>query len=197
MFEFEYELVVMLFFQYSRKKIFCLSAIFVFLASCQMSESVIQSNVGLNGGFEHVKNGLPINWYVYNQNQSEFKITFDTVVFKRGKQSIKFDVKKCTGEKGRFSPGMTQELKVTPNQTYQISCWIKNEGATFDFNVRSVNEKNAVLAKNWTHSMLNNEWNELTFTYQIPQDMNKIQLELNILKPGLVWIDEVKVEKSK
>lgn len=39
----------------------------LFGTSCtsQMSQSVTDETAGLNGGFEHVKEGLPVNWLCY------------------------------------------------------------------------------------------------------------------------------------
>ncbi len=70
------------------------------LAGCnQMSEKETDPSVGLNGGFEVSKNGLPVNWLMYTPNtvpEAVFEIKLDKNVYKEGKKSLRFDVKKCS-----------------------------------------------------------------------------------------------------
>ena len=67
------------------------------LSGCiRMSEKETDTSTGLNGGFEVSKNGLPVNWLMYTPNtvpDADFEIELDNVVFKEGKQSLRFDVK--------------------------------------------------------------------------------------------------------
>lgn len=36
-------------------------------------------------------------------------------------------------------------------------------------------------------------WRQVEWQYQIPEDMDRLRLELNVLSPGSLWIDDVKV----
>ena len=84
------------------------------LSGCnQMSEKETDASAGLNGGFEVSKNGLPVNWLMYTSTtvpNADFKIELDKIIFKEGKQSLRFDVKKCSSDGGWHSPGFTNEF---------------------------------------------------------------------------------------
>ncbi len=76
------------------------SSLFLGLMSCsaQMSESKLNPKMGNNGNFEIVEDNLPLNWLFYTKNivkTVDFNFTFDNTDFKSGKQSLRFDIKKC------------------------------------------------------------------------------------------------------
>lgn len=171
----------------------------VLLGSCvRMSESVIDQSAGINGGFEKVKNKLPVNWLVYSQNtvqQADFDVVFDELYPKEGKQSLHFVVRSCTRLGGRRSPGMTQEFPVKEGEEYQLSFWIKNKDTEFSVNITAVDAcretKGPLL-----HAFEDvKEWKQYVYTYRIPNNMKRLRMEISILKPGEFWIDEVKIEK--
>jgi len=80
--------------------------------SCkQMSEKITDKSAGMNGGFEVSKNGIPVNWVMYTPKtvaDAKFEIVLDKDVFKEGKQSLRFDVDKCSSIGGWNSPGIYQ-----------------------------------------------------------------------------------------
>lgn len=171
-----------------------------FVSSCtaQMSESELDPRLGINGGFEHVKNGLPINWLTYTiktVKDADFDLVFDKSVIKEGKQSLKYVVRKCSGKSGRFSPGITQEIPVKTGEEYTISFWTKNEGTEYLFNITSVDAFNSSQGPKLLSADNSNEWVQHTYQYKIPAKMKNLRIELNILKPGSFWIDGLKIEK--
>ena len=175
-------------------------SLFFGLMSCstQMSESKFIPSMGNNGNFEIVDDNLPVNWLVYTKNTvktGDFTITFDKTDFKAGTQSLHFDVKSCSGEGGRFSPGISQEQAAKEGDVYRIKFWAKNNGSSFKFCVNGVSAfgrgEPIYVASNNTSA----EWMEYTCTYTVPKGMDKLRLEFNVLQPGNVWIDEVLVEK--
>ena len=61
----------------------------------------LDSSAGFNGSFEKIKHGLPINWHIYTpeEYQKSYKLIFDTVDAKEGKQSLKFEIQKTDSVK--------------------------------------------------------------------------------------------------
>lgn len=176
------------------------SSLFLGLMSCstQMSESKINPTIDNNGNFEFVKENLPINWLVYTPKtvkNGDFKIAFDQADFKSGKQSLRFDVKNCSAERGWYSPGIAQEIPAKSGEEFNISFWVKNTGSDFSFNIGGVSafgrgETKLIKATNKT-----GEWIEYKTNYKMPEETTKLRLEFNVLQAGTVWIDDVVVEK--
>lgn len=172
------------------------------LSGCdQMSEEVKDNTAGLNGGFEVSKKGLPANWRIYTPRtvpDSDFQIILDKEVYKEGKQSLKFDVKKCSSTGGWKSPGFTNEFleigKFEGEAKYKLSFWIKNNGAEFNISaggVAAMEGEMIVLIKDKEQI---SDWKLLEYEIDIPKD-RWLRMELNILQPGTFWIDDIKIEK--
>lgn len=172
-----------------------------YLMSCtQMSESVMSEKVGLNGGFEIIENGLPVNWLFYTKNtckNGDFDIITDTADFKEGKKSVKFQIRSCSDRGDRFSPGLANETEVKSGETYKVSFWYKNSGCKFYYKIRGVNAKSGVDVPMLISSEITNDWKLIETTYTIPDQINRLRFELNVLSPGSFWIDDVKIEKIK
>ncbi|PIP54539.1 MAG: hypothetical protein COX07_04790 [Bacteroidetes bacterium CG23_combo_of_CG06-09_8_20_14_all_32_9] len=168
-----------------------------------MSEKITDKSAGLNGGFEVFQNGLPVNWLMYTSKtvpNSDFKIILDKSVFKEGQQSLKFEVKKCTGKAAWRSPGFTNEFfevdKFMGEATYRISFWIKNSGTKFrittacvkamtgDDSLKKIIEENTEIVN----------WKYMEIDINIPKDY-WLKMELSILEPGTFWIDDIKIDK--
>ena len=117
----------------------------VLLSGCdEFSESRQDKTAGINGSFEVVESGLPVNWSVYTPKSiptGDFDLIIDTIEYKDGKQSLKFLVRECSSRGGWLSPGLFQEYKATPGETYRVSFWVKNDGAEFRVGVSGVAAK--------------------------------------------------------
>jgi hypothetical protein len=172
----------------------------VFLSGCkQMSELIIDKSAGMNGSFEHTKSGLPVNWLLYTPKTVEtgdFRISLDTTEFKDGKQSLKFSVSECSAVGGWLSPGFCNEYKAKPGETYKVSLWVKNVHSEFFIQIGGISAfkgqyKTVVKSRETIDT-----WRLFECKYTIPQKMNAIRFEMNILQPGVFWIDDVKIEKS-
>lgn len=164
----------------------------------QLSESIIDKKVGTNGSFENIKNNLPINWLVYTPNttgEGNFDFTYDTENVKEGKQSLKLSVKTCSEKGGWHSPGIAQEISVNPNEEYKISFWLKNSESTFLINMNCVNATTESKHLTLKSSENISEWKYFEYNYKVPDKMNKLRIEMNVIKPGTFWIDDIKVEK--
>lgn len=170
------------------------------LVSCsrKMSESVHNEQAGFNGSFEYAENGMPANWLLYTARTTgsgDFDMVLDTIDPKDGAQSFKYVVRSCEAKGGRFSPGMAQEAVVEPGIKYRVSFWVKNEGTEYTVRLSAVNAFGAEQGPVHQSSESNGQWTQYTYDYTIPASMNKLRFELNVLKPGVLWVDGVSIEK--
>lgn len=171
------------------------------LSGCfNMSESEKDSSAGINGGFEITKNGLPVNWLMYTSNtvpDSQFKISFDNEEFKEGKHSLRFDVDHCSSAGGWHSPGFTNEFFEIANkngfENCKLSFWIKNNGAKFRISSGGVSPHKGSMKTLVESDSSLPEWKYYEYQIEIPKGMH-LRMEFNILGPGTIWIDDVKIE---
>ena len=176
--------------------------LFLILSGCQqMSETETDKSAGLNGGFEISKNDLPVNWLMYSPNtvpNADFKILFDKNIFKEGKQSLRFDVKKCSPTGGRLSPGFTNDFRdiseLEGEGIYKLSFWIMNSGAKFRVNAGGVapyeGDMNVLIESDEQIE----DWKYLEYEINVPKDRH-LRMELNVLQPGSFWIDNIQINK--
>ncbi len=123
---------------------------------------------------------------------------FQSDDFKEGKQSLRFDVKKCSSIGGRYSPGFTNEFFDTGRfegaGIYKISFWIKNHGTTFNVSGGSVSAKEGDMKTLIEENEEINDWKLHEYEINVPKD-SWLRMQLNILQPGTFWIDDIKIEK--
>jgi hypothetical protein len=169
------------------------------LCSCtRMSKHIRDKTAGMNGSFEITKSGLPVNWLVYTPETvptGDFDIIIDTTEYKDGKQSLKFLVRDCSPGGGWWSPGFCNEFEANPGEIFRISFFIKNHESQFLVKVGGVS-----VTKGEYDTIVNSDetiddWQLFEYYYTIPENMKAIRIELNILKPGTLWIDDIKIEK--
>jgi len=167
-------------------------------AACEeLSEKVEDDSVGWNGDFENDRDGLPVNWLVYTPRtvpDSDFDIVLDTLEFKEGGQSLRFDVRDCEGIGGRYSPGIAQERPAQAGGTYRVSFWIRSDGADLGAKVGGISAfagqyETVVEATGGTDG-----WVFVERDYPMPAEYDRIRFELSVLSPGSVWIDDVRIE---
>ena len=176
--------------------------LFLILTACQqMSEKETDKSAGLNGGFEISKNDLPVNWIMYSPKtvpNADFKIAFDKNIFKEGKQSLRFDVKKCPSIGGRLSPGFTNEFydigAFEGEENYKLSFWIKNNGTKFRVNAGGVAPMEGDMKVLIESDEQIEDWKYLEYKINVPKDRH-LRMELNVLKSGTLWIDDVQIVK--
>lgn len=185
----------------SNKRSLILSLVLILSGCNQMSEKETDSTAGLNGGFEISKNGLPVNWLMFTNNtvpEADFTIELDEEVFMEGKQSLKFDVKKCSSTGEWLSPGFTNEFydigKFEGEAIYKLSFWIMNHGTTFKVSGGSVAEKEGDMKTLIEGNKEIDDWKLLEYEIDVPKD-RWLRMQLNILQPGTFWIDDIKIEK--
>lgn len=182
--------------------LFLILCLMTLMGGChQMSEQVVDKKAGLNGSFEVSKNGLPVNWLMYTPNtipDADFQILLDKEIFKEGKQSLKFDVKRCSSIGGWKSPGFTNEFsevgKYTGEGRYKLSLWVKNAGTEFVITAGGVSAKKGNMIAQIKENEQIDDWKLLEYEIDVPKD-RWLRMELNILQPGSFWIDDVRIER--
>jgi hypothetical protein len=167
----------------------------------QFSEHVSDKSAGLNGGFEISQDGLPVNWLIYTPatvKDSSFDVVFDREVFKEGRQSLRFDVDRCSSVGGHRSPGLTNEFyeigKYRGEGRYRLSFWIKNSGTEFAVAAGGVSAKKGSMRTLVRDSAQIREWRRFEYTIEVPEKQ-WLRMELNILRPGTFWIDGIEITK--
>ncbi|UCF64007.1 MAG: hypothetical protein JSW33_15810 [bacterium] len=180
--------------------IFLLVIIGSILIGCfkKVSETVRDESAGINGGFEVIKSGLPVNWLIYSPKTiptGNYDLILDTVEYVEGKQSLKFLVHECSAMGGWYSPGFCNEFKAIPAQMYKISFWIKNDGCEFMVRIGGVGTKIGKYEIIVNSKESYNEWKYFEYDYKMPaeEEYNRLRLETSILHPGNFQIDDIKI----
>jgi hypothetical protein len=168
------------------------------LMSCSpMSEISEDHKAGFNGSFEKTKKGLPVNWQVYTTKTTgsgDFVIKTDTSEYVEGKQSLKFEIKSCSSLGGRFSPGIAQEIKITPG-SYTVSCYLKSSGAVFRINAGGITTTGGDIKQLLYQTEPISEWKKFEFPLEVSSQYNTMRIELNVLSAGVLHIDDIRVEQ--
>jgi len=182
-------------------KLILMIGLLVLTGCVKMSEKESDESAGINGGFEVTKNGLPVNWLMYTPNtvpDGEFKVIIDKNVFKEGKQSIRFDVVNCSSTGGWHSPGFTNEFsdsgQFEGEVIYKLSFWIKNNGTKFRVEAGGVAPYKGDMKILIESVEQIEDWKYLEYKIKVPKERH-LRMQLNILKPGTFWIDDVQIVK--
>lgn len=163
------------------------------------SQTTSRPPAAVNGSFEITKAGLPGNWIFYKprkSSQSDYEIELDPHDPVDGNQSLKFNVRKCSGKPGRFSPGFTQEFKAAPGETWTVSFWAKNKGCKFSARAGAVRAFDGSCTPFVTSNETFETWRQFSTNITIPPGMTSIRWELTLLEPGTFWIDDLRIEKT-
>lgn len=164
-----------------------------------LSESVSEPSAGLNGGFEVVREGLPAQWLVYTPATvpgAEFAFALDEAERREGSRALRFDVEACGDEGGWRSPGLAQEIAVEPGATYDVSFWVRCDGSRWSAAWGGVDAKTGALERTDTSPCEEGDWRRVEARYTVPERYDRLRFELNVLSPGRLWIDDVRVERA-
>lgn len=175
---------------------------FGLLCGCSpMSESVMDKTVGMNGSFEIVKSGLPVNWLIFSPKTVEtgdFDLIIDTTEFKDGRQSLHFAVRECSSDGGWDSPGFCKEFTAIPGELYKLSFWVKNDGCRFLVKIGGVSAHGGDYESVVNSKAKFDTWENFEYTYTMPTEkaFNRLRFVMSILQPGNFWIDDIKIEDA-
>jgi len=171
------------------------------LLSCagNMSETIYDESAGVNGSFEIINSGLPVNWLIYTPETiptGDYDLIIDTTDYIDGSKSLRFLVRECSGTGGWHSPGLCKEYEAIPGEEYNISFSVKNDGCEFIVNVGGVSafegEYEIIVKSKDTIET----WKQFEYQYTMPSEgkFDRLRFELNILHPGNFLIDDIKIE---
>lgn len=167
------------------------------LSGCRaLSESVIDPSAGLNGGFEIVESGLPVNWLVYTPRTiptGDYDLILDTLEYKGGKQSLMFRVRDCSAAGGSRSPGFSKEYEANGGSTYTLGFWVKNDGAEFRVRIGGVTAKEGHYETVVQTRENIGTWRYYEHQFVMPPEFDRLRLVVNVLSPGTFWIDEISI----
>ncbi len=160
-------------------------------------------SAGFNGSFEIEKSGLPVNWYLHYPpiKNGDAEISLDTVDAVEGNQSLKFivhRVDRVDSVSGWRSAGLFQVISAKAKSSYRVSFWLKNQGSKISLLIRSEKPKKSpsanrrVLGERETGT---NKWRQFEYVYTVPETYDNIRFELDVVKPGTFWIDDVRIEE--
>lgn len=171
--------------------------LFCILTSCLHTKIPRKKSAGSNLGFEVSKRGLPANWIIYDPPHAEYRASLDTLNFKEGKRSLRFDIYRSAVE-GRVNyAGFTNEFSslTKGGGKYKLSYWVMNKGTKFRTYVNGVKTKgggkNPAIIES---AELISSWKLFETEIQIEPEM-WLRFEIRIFKEGTFWIDDVRIEK--
>lgn len=172
--------------------------VMVLLSSCRaLSESVIDPSAGLNGGFEIVDSGLPVNWLVYTPRTvptGDFDLVVDTLQYKGGNQSLMFHVRECSSAGGHRSPGISREYEAEAGEIYTLGFWVQNDGAEFRVRIGGVTAEKGEFETVVQTKETISTWRYYEHQYAMPSGFDRLRLVVNVLSPGTFWIDEISID---
>ena len=156
-------------------------------------------SAGFNGSFEIARSGLPVNWYFYYSpiKNGGVEISLDTSDAIEGNQSLKLVSRRVERV---WKPGFFQVLPAKSESSYRVSFWLKSQGCSVSLMLNSEKPKEAPPA---IRRALNDEeigagtWRKFEYIYTVPESYENIRFELNIIQPGTLWIDDVRIEEVR
>jgi len=175
-------------------------SVILLLSGCRsMSEHVPGDDNKMNGSFEIVKNNLPVNWRFYTSKTvqgGDFDIIIDSLTYKEGKQSLKFLIRNCDNLGGWHSPGFFSDFNASPDETYKVSFWVKNQGSSFQVTIESTEQGKLEFSRKDTiiktgESIL--EWKYVEHLFKVPHQLHMLRFEANIFTPGTIWFDDIQI----
>lgn len=177
------------------------AAFFFLVKSGEMSTRKVDRAAGYNGSFEFVKSGYPANWYVYHRplDDGDGEMSLDTADAVDGTRSLKFAVSKANPVGGWRSPGLFQVSDAEEGRSYRLSFWLKNRAAKIRLLITSETHESReprilIIEIIDAERTGNQTWRQFVYTYTVPAHYANIRFEMNIVAPGTVWIDDVRIE---
>lgn len=166
-----------------------------------LSPSMIETDdaAGFNGSFEIVRSGLPVNWAVYDRPLGEGSATFsvDSAHAADGDRSVRFQLWTSFSGRGNRSPGLFQVTDAEEGQTYEVSLWVRNEGSAIRLRITSEfpedGTKAPIVDTIGPDRTAEDEWRRFSYPYTVPPPHRDIRVDLGIMDPGTLWIDDVRI----
>jgi hypothetical protein len=166
-----------------------------------MSTVARDEAAGFNGSFEFVAGGLPANWNVYDRplDDGDAELVYDADEPVDGEQSLEMVVHRADRRGGWRSAGIFQNVDAVAGRSYRVSFWLKNRAAVVRLRISS--EKGdfrlpheSVVELLEPRRTGTDAWRRYAYDYTVPDGYEDIRVELNVLAPGTVWIDDMRIE---
>jgi len=182
----------------------------VVLAACDpISLREENEAAGFNGGFEVVQpvrgmdaapQGLPANWYFHAKPllEGDAFLSLDPAGPPEGGRSLRLDVQEADSVAGARTTGLFQVVPARPLGSYRVGFSLKIRDARALIVIRSENASEAtqgrVQAFDEEHTG-RDTWRRFEYVYSVPEGFENIRFELNVIRPGTVWLDDVGIEE--
>jgi hypothetical protein len=182
----------------------------VLLTACNpISLREVDEAAGPNGGFEVVRpirgvdgapEGLPVNWYFYAKPllEGRARLTLDRNDPAEGLQSLHLAVEETDSVAVRRTGGLFQVFPAIAGRNYRVSFRMKIAGARAIVMVRSESVSAAtegrVAAFDETDAPAD-AWRAFQWVYTVPEGYDNLRFELNVVRPGSLWLDDVRIEE--
>ena len=111
------------------------------------------------------------------------------LIFAGCKQFSEKVVDQSAGLNGGFEAG-----RFKGEGRYKLSFWIRNNGTKYSISAGGVSEKKGDMKTLLQGNEQIGDWQLFEYVIDIPKD-TWLRMELNILQPGIFWIDDIKIEK--
>ncbi len=157
------------------------------------SQAVLAENLVKNGGFEEVRNGVPVDWTPAMWNTGK-GVTFTEVSEEAYAGELSVMVYNASGNDARYE----QIVRVKPQTLYRFSCMVRAEGCGADKKGANISVSGIYDTSKDVHDT-QGEWEQLEFYGRT----GKKQKELTIMarvggygneNVGRAWFDEFVVE---
>jgi len=158
-------------------------------------------SAGFNGSFEIERSGLPVNWSIHYPplKNKDVEVSLDPAHAADGNQSMKLTVHRVAGD-GWRSPGLFQVVPASALHTYKLTFWLKGQAGEASVFVRSENPKVSpppVKRRIRSEELDPNTWRQFECLYTVPDGYQNIRFELDIVRPGVIWIDDVRIQEMQ
>lgn len=164
---------------------------------------------GLNGGFEVVRpvrkvegarQGLPVNWYFHAKPllNGDATLSFDREGAAEGTQALQLAVEKTDSVAGRRTVGLFQVVPAEEGRNYRVAFRLRISGARAIVIARSENASAATSGRVGAFEETDapaDSWREVQWVYSVPEGYDNIRFELNVVRPGTLWLDDVRIEE--
>ncbi len=92
-------------------------------------------------------------------------------------------------------------LDAEPGRIYDVTFWLKNQGCSMRLEITSefpesdepLTPITEIIGPDTTGE---GEWRQFSYTYTVPSPRRDIRFEVNLLAPGTLWIDDVRIEPT-
>jgi hypothetical protein len=182
------------------KRIFTVSLVSltaIFLTSCQSNELIKSSPAaGLNGGFETVEEGYPVNWAFFPNPESSpsLQVVSDSEHVREGQRALKIVI----GKPDRIPGFRSRRIPVQSGRKYTLAMSVRTEGCKLKVN-------RVVLDASRTKNLRSDtivdardslpEWKRYEETLAVSEDEAYVFLIFLIDGSGTLWCDDISIEE--